>query len=216
MSGAASRHVPIALHLQPEYAYLPPSNGLGLFPGVGYTRSTLHHLSEPIRLEGFRFWGEAFPYVRHFLVQGLSHPEVLMRRFSRMRGFTLIELLVVIAIIGVLVALLLPAVQMAREAARRSQCSNNLKQMGLAIHNYHDSIGAIPPGSMNGWGPLTHMLPYLELGVVYNAINFSFSASQEQGNGQRNGTAWTTQISVFLCPSDVDRLTNVQSHTNYA
>jgi len=139
-----------------------------------------------------------------------------MRRSSRRRGFTLIELLVVIAIIGVLVALLLPAVQMAREAARRSQCSNNLKQIGLAIHNYHDSIGAIPPGSMNVWGPMVHMLPYLELGVLYNAINFSQPGHQQRGNGEINGTVQTTQVGIFLCPSDVDRLTNVQSHTNYA
>src|SRR5689334_15311743 len=85
----------------------------------------------------------------------------------RRRGFTLIELLVVIAIIGVLVALLLPAVQMAREAARRSQCSNNLKQFGLAIHNFHDAMGQVPLAHTNGWGQNILLLQFLEAGTIY-------------------------------------------------
>ena len=98
-------------------------------------------------------------------------------------GFTLVELLVVIAIIGVLVALLLPAVQMAREAARRSQCQNNVKQIGLAMHNFHDTYGVFPPGSdrivtgptnadarwMAGWA--TFILPYMEQQTVYDKLN---------------------------------------------
>ncbi len=89
--------------------------------------------------------------------------------YQRGTGFTLIELLVVIAIIAVLIAFLLPAVQAAREAARRLQCVNNLKQFGIAIHNYHDSIGSMPPGQLEGtdwadWSGHTMLLPYLEQG----------------------------------------------------
>src|SRR5947199_3806707 len=90
------------------------------------------------------------------------------------RGFTLIELLVVIAIIAVLIALLLPAVQAAREAARRAQCVNNLKQIGLAIHNYSDTLGSLPPGRKaccyGTWN--LFILPYLEQGDLINAFNF--------------------------------------------
>src|SRR3954469_22462761 len=98
---------------------------------------------------------------------------------SRRRGFTLIELLVVIAIIGVLVALLLPAVQAAREAARRIQCTNNLKQLGLAIHNYESANGVLPPPFVlgiisgrtlngNGWSAHARVLPYLEQNATFN------------------------------------------------
>src|SRR6202008_1315417 len=90
----------------------------------------------------------------------------------RHRGFTLIELLVVIAIIAVLVALLLPAVQQAREAARRAQCSNNLKQMGLALHKYHDTNTVFPPGSQSNWrtSMFVSMLPFLDQGPLFDAI----------------------------------------------
>src|SRR3954454_4369541 len=96
----------------------------------------------------------------------------------RRHGFTLIELLVVIAIIGVLVALLLPAVQMAREAARRTQCTNNLKQLGIAMHNHHDTEGTFPYGAWNTTPLATwtfRVLPYLEQTTVFNALNLNKS-----------------------------------------
>lgn len=121
----------------------------------------------------------------------------------RHRGFTLIELLVVIAIIGGLIALLLPAVQAAREAARRMQCVNNLKQLGLATMNYNDVHGALPPNS--GFDPplapdfamKPRLLPFLEQTAAYNAANMSLSS--------RDAANWTInviQIASFLCPSD--------------
>jgi prepilin-type N-terminal cleavage/methylation domain-containing protein/prepilin-type processing-associated H-X9-DG protein len=139
------------------------------------------------------------------------------------RGFTLIELLVVIAIIGVLIALLLPAVQAAREAARRAQCTNNLKQLGIGIHNYHQATNAIPWGDgpwWIEWSAHTMLLPYIEQGPIYNAINFGNAGPPIFGqsyviNHPTNTTAAYAKISVFLCPSDMDRLTDPNGHNNY-
>jgi prepilin-type N-terminal cleavage/methylation domain-containing protein/prepilin-type processing-associated H-X9-DG protein len=147
-----------------------------------------------------------------------------MRARSR-QAFTLIELLVVIAIIAVLIALLLPAVQSAREAARRAQCVNNLKQIGLALHNYHTgtntfplgaSLAPIQPGTTytwSNWGANALMLPFLEQTPLYNAANFSFAPEpapeptpQDVGyasmGGYINSTVYGTKLLAFLCPSD--------------
>ena len=129
------------------------------------------------------------------------------------RGFTLIELLVVIAIIAVLIALLLPAVQSAREAARRAQCSNNLKQIGLGMHNYHTSLGTFPlgggyntygPGYNIGWGTWSAqalMLGYIEQSPLYNGANFSWAVGMSPG-WDINRTVSSSILNVFICPSD--------------
>jgi prepilin-type N-terminal cleavage/methylation domain-containing protein len=139
------------------------------------------------------------------------------RATGTVSGFTLVELLVVIAIIGVLVGLLVPAVQAAREAARRSACSNKLKQMGLALHNYHDAKKAFPYGAGPGnttsgkKGPQfstnwkTHILPYLELNTVYDAIDWS----QDKQFGPNNSLNWTGNehlkgliVPIYRCVSN--------------
>ncbi len=151
-----------------------------------------------------------------------------MRR-SR-RGFTLIELLVVIAIIGVLIALLLPAVQSAREAARRAQCTNNLKQLALAVHNYADqnqvfpSMSMYPHVSSESWGwsfgwPLA-ILPQMEQTPVFNAFNFScgiFGNAGGAGLTVANTTVGYLQMGYLLCPSDGSKVRpgNPYGSTNY-
>jgi prepilin-type N-terminal cleavage/methylation domain-containing protein/prepilin-type processing-associated H-X9-DG protein len=139
------------------------------------------------------------------------------------RGFTLIELLVVIAIIAVLIALLLPAVQAAREAARRAQCVNNLKQIGLALHNYHQTANSLPYGDgpwWIEWSAHSMLLPYLEQGPIYNSINFY--NPQDVGSTQNwninhpiNSSGAYAKLAAFLCPSDLDRLTDPDGHNNY-
>lgn len=127
------------------------------------------------------------------------------------RGFTLIELLVAISIIGLLIALLLPAVQAAREASRRVQCANNFKQMGIALHNYHDTVGTFPIGRTGSYYNypakistnanrrtwVLSVLPYFEQGVLYNSFNSSLSFYDIE-----NSTVILTQVTSFVCPSD--------------
>jgi len=126
----------------------------------------------------------------------------------RKRGFTLIELLVVIAIIAILIALLLPAVQQAREAARRTECKNKLKQMGLALHNYHDTHNIFPPQAVFGYGGgsnayyghtfTTFLLPYLDQSPLYNQLNFT--AATDAGG---NNTVLTGKfLTIQSCPSN--------------
>ena len=141
----------------------------------------------------------------------------------RRSGFTLVELLVVIAIIGILIALLLPAVQAAREAARRSQCINNLKQLALACHNYENRSRTLPLNYASGSNPygsppgadfrstswLTQILPFVEQGSLYNMIDFSYDVLLDPRNGNVNApnvpsNAYVAKqvIPTFLCPSD--------------
>jgi prepilin-type N-terminal cleavage/methylation domain-containing protein/prepilin-type processing-associated H-X9-DG protein len=130
---------------------------------------------------------------------------------KRRSAFTLIELLVVIAIIAILVSLLLPAVQQAREAARRMSCKNNLKQIGLAMQNYHDAHQMFPAGYLSGqpyvdgatdtspgWGWASFILPFLEGSNIYSVINFSLPLQDPQ-----NTTVIQTIVPAFLCPSDI-------------
>ena len=143
------------------------------------------------------------------------------------RGFTLIELLVVISIIAVLIALLLPAVQSAREAARRAQCTNNLKQLGLAVHNYHSSVNVIPALSMFPGGQYTltgvfsaswgiAILPYIEQSTLFSAYNFSAPAVVNTSTGFENTTVTYTQIATFLCPSENETIRPaLTATTNY-
>lgn len=146
-------------------------------------------------------------------------------RFRRRGGFTLIELLVVMAIIAILIALLLPAVQAAREAARRIQCVNNLKQLGLAVHQYNEVNNSFPPGQLFyvNWrdlSALVALLPYIEQQPLYSAFN---QADVYPINGMGpvlptyppNTTVARTQVAGFLCPSDFNRLTNPEGHSNY-
>ncbi len=142
----------------------------------------------------------------------------MLKGLSRRRGFTLVELLVVIAIIGILVGLLLPAVQAAREAARRMQCSNNMKQIGLALHNYSSAYSSMPAGcngipnaagtNFNGHGWTWHasILPYLEQTTLYDAIQGADGMGNELGD-QNSGkplVVKATTLSLFWCPSQPD------------
>jgi prepilin-type N-terminal cleavage/methylation domain-containing protein len=137
---------------------------------------------------------------------------------TRKRGFTLIELLVVIAIIAVLIALLLPAVQNAREAARRISCKSNLKQLGIALHSYHETHRAFPPGYIAGgpdptdhsnyFGWASMLLPYVDQQTLYSKLDFNVDIDE----GVNAGLVRTT-LAIFRCPTDVYKETITSAHS---
>jgi prepilin-type N-terminal cleavage/methylation domain-containing protein/prepilin-type processing-associated H-X9-DG protein len=150
---------------------------------------------------------------------------MVLRRLRR-SGFTLIELLVVIAIIAILIGLLVPAVQKVREAAARTQCSNNLKQIGVGLHNYHDSYKAFPPARLVQKTGATHcwlalILPYIEQGPLYQKYNLNVDWSAAPNDGvAHNPNLYVNQnqIAIYLCPSAPgDRVgTNFRGVTDYS
>lgn len=137
-------------------------------------------------------------------------------------AFTLVELLVVMAIIGVLISLLLPAVQAARESARRTSCSNNLKQLGTALQTYHDCLGTFPPGRLafpKVFSPLAFLLPFVEQQSLRNLVDFNYPPlpfGPGPLSGIQNDAAAKTTVPLFACPSDVGHVAGSEyGPTNY-
>jgi prepilin-type N-terminal cleavage/methylation domain-containing protein/prepilin-type processing-associated H-X9-DG protein len=145
------------------------------------------------------------------------------------RAFTLVELLVVIAIIGILIALLLPAVQAAREAARRTQCTNNLKQMGLGLHNYHDTFKSFPPGWIRFWDPVagswatngsrfgwaSFLLPYVEQKPLHDQLDMQQYSLEQVVSTPAGLALLQTSIDSYLCPSGKSDVMNKNTSRDY-
>jgi prepilin-type N-terminal cleavage/methylation domain-containing protein len=152
------------------------------------------------------------------MVTQCTHRRTDRSGWSHRRGFTLVELLVVIAIIGILVAMLLPAVQAAREAGRRAQCENNLKQLALAVHNVHDKRGTFPPNVMYtydptspNWSWLAQILPEIEQSALFQATGLG---TRTPYNINQCLPLIATEVATFKCPSDGDAFQGLQSHAS--
>ncbi len=136
---------------------------------------------------------------------------------SRSRGVTLVEVLVVLSIIALAASLLIPAIQSARRAAWRATCSNNLRQIGIALHAYTETHNCLPKGyNGEGYSLFAMLLPNLEQGAIYNSINFSRQAPFIGIKKSANFTAAFSELSVLLCPADASNHQRSSNHTNYA
>ena len=167
------------------------------------------------------------PFAPTPIKSALLWEKTMRRRKTGDGGFTLVELLVVIAIIGILIALLLPAVQAAREAARRSQCTNNLKQFALALHNYHDTYKTFPAyrqkagstaaADFQGYGVHVRILPFIEQQPLYDQLKTASQDFYQPVSTTVDGIVARTPLSAFTCPSDEPfPSTTVRGSSNYA